>query len=44
MAKTKKPANKPHDDAAMDRALVKKMVQPTALTGKKCGGKVKRGK
>lgn len=31
-----------HDDAAMDRALIKKVVKPSALTGKKCGGKVKK--
>lgn len=31
-----------HDDEKMDRAMVKKMVKPTALTGKKCGGKVKK--
>jgi hypothetical protein len=27
-----------HGDEAMDRAMVKKMVKPAALTGKKCGG------
>lgn len=31
-----------HDDAAMDAAQIKKMVKPSALTGKKCGGKVKK--
>lgn len=31
-----------HDDAQMDRAMVKKMVKPDALTGKKCGGKAKK--
>jgi hypothetical protein len=44
MAKKPTPKPMPHDDAAMDRTLVKKMVKPIALTGKKCGGKVKRGK
>lgn len=29
-----------HDDVAADKAIVKKMVKPAALTGKKCGGKV----
>lgn len=33
-----------HSDEAMDRKLVKKMVKGDALTGKKCGGKVKRMK
>ena len=28
-----------HDDAAMDKKLIKKVVKPAAL--KKCGGKVK---
>lgn len=27
-----------HNDEAMDRQLVKKMVKGAALTGKKCGG------
>lgn len=31
-----------HTDEAMDRAMVKKMVKPSALTGKACGGKVKK--
>jgi len=31
-----------HDDTAMDRKLVKKMVKKEVLTGKKCGGKVKK--
>lgn len=31
-----------HDDEAMDRQLVKKMVKGSAMTGKKCGGKVKK--
>lgn len=30
-----------HDDAAMDRKMVKKMVKPAALTGMKKGGKCK---
>ena len=30
-----------HSDEPMDRKLVKKMVKPAALTGKKCGGKAK---
>ena len=29
-----------HDDEAMDRALIKKAVKPSALTGKKKGGMV----
>ena len=29
-----------HTDEKMDRAMVKKMVKPSALTGKKAGGKV----
>jgi len=33
-----------HDDAQMDRAMVKKMVKPDALTGKMCGGKVGKKK
>jgi hypothetical protein len=32
----------PHTDEKMDRALVKKMVKPDVLTGKKCGGKMKK--
>ncbi len=28
-----------HDDEKMDRQLVKKMVKPASLTGKKSGGK-----
>jgi len=32
-----------HDDVKEDRAMVKKMVKPDALTGKKGGGKVKKG-
>lgn len=31
-----------HSDEKMDRSLVKKMVKPAALTGKKCGGKAKK--
>jgi hypothetical protein len=31
-----------HGDEKMDRAMVKKMVKPGALTGKMCGGKVKK--
>lgn len=31
-----------HDDEAMDRAQIKKMVKPSALTGKKCGGRAKK--
>lgn len=31
-----------HDDVKEDRAMVKKMVKPSALTGKACGGKVKK--
>lgn len=30
-----------HDDVKADKALVKKMVKPVALTGKAKGGKVK---
>lgn len=33
-----------HDDESMDRAVIKKMVKPAALTGKKCGGKVGKKK
>ncbi len=29
-----------HSDAREDKAMIKKMVKPAALTGKKCGGKV----
>ena len=29
-----------HDDAAEDRKMIKSMVKPTALTGKKEGGPV----
>lgn len=28
-----------HDDTKEDRAMIKKMVKPSALTGKKCGGR-----
>jgi hypothetical protein len=28
-----------HDDEAMDRALIKKTVKKSSLTGKKAGGK-----
>ncbi len=38
--KAYKAGGKVHDDAAMDRAQIKRMVKPSALTGKKCGGKV----
>jgi hypothetical protein len=31
-----------HDDVKEDKAMIKKMVKPSALTGKKCGGKVKK--
>lgn len=31
-----------HNDEKMDKAMVKKMVKPEALTGAKCGGKVKK--
>ncbi len=31
-----------HDDEAMDRALIRKMVKPQDLTGKSCGGRTKR--
>lgn len=31
-----------HSDEKMDRGLVKKMVKPAALTGKKCGGRAKK--
>ncbi len=31
-----------HSDEVMDRKLVSKMVKKEALTGKKCGGKVKK--
>ena len=31
-----------HEDEVEDRKMVKKMVKPSALTGKKCGGKVKK--
>ncbi len=31
-----------HDDVKEDKAMIKKMVKPSALTGKKCGGSVKR--
>ena len=31
-----------HGDEKMDRALIKKAVKKEALTGKKCGGKVKK--
>lgn len=33
-----------HGDEAMDKALIKKMVKPEARTGRKDGGKVKKGK
>lgn len=31
-----------HDDVAEDKAMVRKMVKPEALTGKKCGGSADR--
>ena len=31
-----------HDDAKEDKAMIKKMVKPEALTGKACGGKAKK--
>jgi hypothetical protein len=31
-----------HDDVKEDKAMIKKMVKPSALTGRKCGGKVKK--
>ena len=31
-----------HDDVKEDKAMIKKMVKPSALAGKKCGGKVKK--
>jgi hypothetical protein len=31
-----------HDDVKEDKAMIKKMVKPEALVGKKCGGKVKK--
>lgn len=31
-----------HTDEKEDKAMIKKMVKPEALTGKKCGGAVKR--
>lgn len=31
-----------HDDVKEDRAMVKSMVKPSALTGKACGGKMKK--
>lgn len=31
-----------HDDEAEDRKLIKKMVKPEDLTGKSCGGRMKR--
>lgn len=37
-----KDGGKVHDDAVMDREMVKKMVKPESLTGKKCGGKIKK--
>jgi hypothetical protein len=40
--KAYKAGGKAHGDAAMDRAQIKKMVKPSALTGKACGGKVKK--
>lgn len=33
-----------HDDEVMDKIIVKKMMKPGALTGKKCGGKVGKKK
>jgi hypothetical protein len=33
-----------HDDEAMDRKLIKKMVKPEDLTGKSCGGSMSRSK
>lgn len=33
---------KVHGDEKMDRTLVKKMVKKGALTGKACGGKMKK--
>lgn len=35
----KKPAPKKHDDAKMDKAVIKKMVKKEALTGVKKGGR-----
>jgi hypothetical protein len=32
---------KVHSDEKADRALIRKTVKPSALTGKKCGGKAK---
>lgn len=32
-----------HDDEAADRALIKKAVKKEALTGKKSGGKMRKG-
>ena len=34
----KKGGPAPHEDAAMDKALIKKMVSPEAIVGKKAGG------
>ena len=36
----KKGGPAPHDDEAMDKALIKKLVRPDAMVGKKAGGKV----
>lgn len=36
----KKGGPAPHEDAAMDKALIKKMVRPDAMVGKNHGGKV----
>lgn len=40
----KKGGNIKHDDEAQDRALLKKAVKSEALTGKMCGGSVKKRK
>lgn len=31
-----------HTDETEDKKMIKKMVKPSALTGKACGGKVKK--
>ncbi len=33
-----------HTDEKEDKAMIKKMVKPAALTGKMCGGMVKKKK
>lgn len=38
----KKVKKVPHTDEAADKKMIKKMVKPSALTGKKCGGAVKK--